>query len=830
MGGNKIRELFLKFFEKRNHKVCESASLIPSDPSVLFTVAGMVPFKDYFLGNKPLDFSRAVSCQRCLRTNDLDRVGKTARHLTFFEMLGNFSFGDYFKSEAIEWAWEFLTKEVCLPKDRLYVSIFKEDNEAERLWRKFISPSKIVKLGEKDNFWKMGETGPCGPCSEIIFDLGENVGCKKPSCSVGCDCDRYLELWNLVFTEFDRQTDGSLKPLPKKNIDTGMGLERLSFILQGKKTAFECDLMKPIIDYISLDSRLQTSDSKLIADHIRAITHLIYDGIIPSNEERGYVLRSLIRRAIRKVGSRESGVRSQELFLWQLVYPVTKIFPYLEKEREHIANIIKLEEDKFREAIERGLSILKEKIRKSKDVFSGKELFELYDTFGFPIDFAIEVIEEAGLSVDMDSYNKMMNEQKERGRKKAIFSQKTGWYNIQTEFIGYETLECSAKVIKKDGLSVILDKTPFYPESGGQVGDCGFLIKDGLKVYVETTYKIGETIIHKIREGTETQRHRGTEENLKGGDIVTAIVDKEKREGIKRAHTSTHLLQAALREILGSHTKQQGSMVSNNRLRFDFNYSQKLVDFQIKEIEQKVYQWILEDIEVNILKDIPIKEAKELGALAFFEDEYKELVRLVKIGDISKELCGGTHIERIGKIGLFKIIKDEGVSSGIRRIDALTGNLAYQHTIKEKVELLEKIEVLTMANKEREKETIRLKHEILKERIKGIDFKKIGDINIAFRVFENLSKDEISFCVDRLANLIDFGVILLASKDKNSIIWICKVKGDLKIGADDIIKEVCKITGGGGGGKKDFATGGGKDLSKINEAAEKIFSVLKSLL
>ncbi|MEW6103121.1 MAG: alanine--tRNA ligase [bacterium] len=814
MKGQEIGSIFLKFFEGKGHKVCESKSLIPSDPSVLFTVAGMVPFKDYFLGNKPLEFSRAVSCQRCIRTNDLERVGKTARHLTFFEMLGNFSFGDYFKEDAIAWAWEFLTKEVSLPKDRLYVSVFKEDKEAEGIWKKFIEPSRIIRLGEEDNFWKMGETGPCGPCSEIIIDLGEDIGCKKPSCSPGCDCDRYLELYNLVFTEFDRQADGSLKPLSAKNIDTGMGLERLAMILQSKKAVFECDLIAPIIDYIT-ESRIPNPESRIIADHIRAIAHLIYDGIIPSNEERGYVLRSLIRRAIRKLKTLKPKLKIKELFLWQIVYPVTKIFPYLEKEREHIANIIKLEEDKFDETMERGLLLLEEEISKSGEVFAGANLFKLYDTYGFPVDFAVEIIKEKGRFVDMEGFNKMMDSQRERGRKKAVFSQKQGGYNIKTEFIGYDMLEASCKVIKQDGLFVILDKTPFYPEMGGQVGDCGIFEKDGIKIYVEDTQRDGEAIIHKIREG-----------NLLEGDIIQAAVDKERRDGIKRAHTATHLLQFALREILGKHIKQQGSLVERDRLRFDFNYPNKVSHSQIQEIEEMVYGMIMENLEVNILKDVPIKEAKDLGALAFFGDEYKELVRVVMIGDKSKELCGGCHIASTGKIGLFKIVKEEGVSAGIRRIEAFTGNLAYQHILKEKEGLLERIEALTEANKKQENKIRHLKYGVLKEGIKNIAPEKVGDISLVFEVFDSLSKDELSFSIDEIANAMDSGVILLGSKTKDSILWTCKVKGNLKPGADYIIKEVCKITGGGGGGRPDFATGGGKDPNKIDRARERVLELI----
>ncbi|MEW6007272.1 MAG: alanine--tRNA ligase [bacterium] len=817
MKGQEIRSAFLKFFEGKGHKVCVDKGLIPSDPSILFTVAGMVPFKDYFLGNKPLEFSRSCSSQRCLRTNDIEKIGKTGRHLTFFEMLGNFSFGDYFKKEAIEWAWEFLVQVLCIPKDRLYVSVFKEDDEAELIWKKFLKETRIVRLGEADNFWKMGETGPCGPCSEIIFDLGEEIGCRKPSCSPGCDCDRFLEVWNLVFTEFDRQVDGSLKPLSAKNIDTGMGLERLSAILQGKKTPFECDLIAPIIDCIP-ESRIPNSESRIIADHIRAIAHLIYDGIIPSNEERGYVLRSLVRRAERC--GKKLGIEGP--FLYKLVHPLSSLFPYLKDEEPHIANIIKQEEDRFYETMERGLLILEEKIKKSGSVFSGGDLFKLYDTYGFPVDFAIEIIKEKGKAIDLDGYHRMMDEQREKGRKGAIFFQKEG-YNIKTEFIGYETIEASARVIKQDGSYVILDKTPFYPESGGQIGDSGFLVKDGLKIPVLDTKKMGEAIIHEIKNGIFNE-----------GDIVFAMVNKEKREGIKRAHSATHLLQFALREVLGKNVRQQGSLVENDRLRFDFNYSQKPPSSQIQEIEKMVYQRIMADIEVSILKDIPIEKAKEMSALMFFEDEYEERVRVVKIGDISKETCGGTHIEKTGKIGLFKIIQEGGVSSGIRRIEALTGMRAYsliiedEERLKEAMELttsskndlLSKIKQLISENRDKQKEIIRLENSILKERMDKIHIEEIKGIKVVFEIMEDV---ELLRALDMLLEKIKSGVVILGNKEK----IICRVTKDLteKINANSIIKEIAEMGGGKGGGKQDFATTGGYLLSKIDRA--KVFEIFK---
>lgn len=816
MEEDKIREAFLRFFEKRGHKIYESISLIPQDPSILFTVAGMVAFKDFFLGKEKPENPRAASSQRCIRTNDLPKIGKTARHLTFFEMLGNFSFGDYFKDEAISFAWEFLTKDMSIPKNKLYVSIFKDDNEAEKIWKGYVSSDRIVRLGEKDNFWKMGDVGPCGPCSEIIFDMGEDVGCKSPNCMPGCDCDRFLELWNLVFTEFTRKEDGSLIPLPKKNIDTGMGLERLSIIISGKTSSFECGLIAPIVERINAPSASPSPLAcNIIGDHIRAITHLIYDGIIPSNEERGYVLRSLIRKAERQGKS----IEINEPFLYKLVYPVSLIFPYLKNEESHIANIIKLEEERFYETYNRGLSILYERIEKSKDMFSGKEIFKLYDTYGFPPEDAIDIIKEARIKVDMEGYYKMMEKQKETSRKMAKFSHKAFEKGIKTEFVGYETLSASCKVIKKDGLFVVLDKTPFYPEMGGQVGDSGILIKDGKKVYVEDTKKEKETIIHKIKEG-----------ELCEGDVVNAIVDKEKREGIKRAHTATHLLQSALREILGKDVKQQGSLVENDRLRFDFNYPSKLTLNSLDEIERIVNKNIMDDIDVVILKDIPIKEAKALGALAFFEDEYKELVRVVQIGDISKELCGGTHIEATGKIGIFKITKEGSVSSGIRRIEANTGILAH-NLIKEEREILKtKIEGLEMENKEKQKEILRLKGKLLDERIPKIieNAKEIKGVKIIFEIME-ITKNELLQLIDKISEKLKSGITILASKEKGKIVFVCRITKDLtnKINADFLIKEISTITGGAGGGRQDFATGGGSDISKIKEAKKMVERLLE---
>ncbi|MDI6751705.1 MAG: alanine--tRNA ligase [bacterium] len=814
MQADLVREGFLSFFAKVGHKVVESISLVPKDPTVLFTVAGMVPFKPFFLGKETPSFSRACSCQRCIRTIDIERIGKTSRHLTFFEMLGNFSFGDYWKEEAISWAWEFLIKEMALPEHRLYASIFREDDEAEAIWKGFLPQNRIIRLDKESNFWKMAETGPCGPCSEILFDLGEGLSCKKPSCAPGCDCDRYLELWNLVFTQYDRQADGSLLPLPKRNIDTGMGLERLCAVLQAKTSGFEVDLIRPVIDQIERKAeRKDKASERIIADHIRAICHLIYDGIMPSNEERGYVLRRLIRRAVRS--ERKLGISGN--FLYQLVVDVVNIFPYLKEKRDYIANIISLEEERFSKTIEYGLSLLDEKL--SKGAISGADLFELYDTYGLPIEFVEEELRERGTTINnKEMFIELREKARLRDRASAKITRANGTVEemelLITEFIGYKETETEATVIKVVQDGVILDKTPFYPESGGQIGDTGWLIRDGEKIKVEPAQKLGGAILHKISP------------EFKEGDKVIAKIDIERRRQISRAHTATHLLHYAIRQVLGEHIRQAGSLVAEDRMRFDFTHLKKLDEQEIERCEEIVVQKIMENAGVEILEDIPLEEAKKMGAIALFEDEYGERVRVVKIGNFSLELCGGTHLDRSGSVGQFKILTEQGVAAGIRRIEALTGRLAYSETLSEKEALtLRWIEAMKASN-EAKKEMERLKRRLILSNIDEMigSASEIGGIKVVCKQIDGAGKEDIASVVDVIASKIGTGCVVMAGICEKNVLWAVRVTNDLtdRIDARALIKELTSLTGGGGGGRPDFATGGGKNQEKIQEAMENV--------
>lgn len=852
MKSREIRENFLNYFNQRDHTIKESTSLIPNDPNLLFTIAGMVPFKPLFLGKiNPPPFTRAATSQRCIRTNDIKNVGHTARHHTFFEMLGNFSFGDYFKEEAILWGWEFLTKELSLPPKKLWVSIYIDDEEAFTIWKKFISEDRIVRLGKKDNFWKMGDTGPCGPCSEILFDQGEKVGCGEDSCNVACDCDRFLELWNLVFTQYDRLHDGTLVPLPKKNIDTGMGLERLVAVMQGKLNNFETDLFIPIIKGVSELAEMSYGKEerkdvafKIIADHLRAITFLIYDGVLPSNEGRGYVLRSLMRRAIRQGRVLELS----ELFLYKLIPITIQTFsmPQLNKEREDISRVVKTEEEKFSRTLDIGLKILDEMIVNCKNknikTISGKDIFKLYDTYGFPIDLTSDIAKEHNLKINEEEFENLMEEQKIRAKSARIVEDDlvfTYAPSREVKFVGYEKSEVTAKVLKffKDKKEVskafegeevelILDITPFYGESGGQVGDRGFISGKDVTIQIEDAQKIDRLIIHKgkIIKG-----------QIKLDDKVLAKINQVNRSQIAKNHTATHLLQAALRQVLGKHVKQSGSLVENIRLRFDFTHNSPLTLQELERVEKIVNEKIWENLQVEIFEK-DIKEAKEMGATALFEEEYRERVRVVKIEDFSLELCGGTHTKSTGSIGIFKIISESGVAAGIRRIEALTEVKAYQamklqeqylleatEILKSKPEdLISRIDDLISQNKELVKETSSLKQKIFladldhilnqKKEIKGISF-----------ISTQIKKANIDFlrqAADILIQKLSQGIVVLATSEKDKVYWVCKISKELskEIHAGNLIDKIAKITQGGGGGRADMASAGGKDPAKIPQA------------
>jgi alanyl-tRNA synthetase len=865
MTGSDIRAKFLDYFKSLDHTIKPSASLIPADPTVLFTIAGMVPFKPLFLGEvDPMPFTRAATSQRCIRTNDLENVGKTARHHTFFEMLGNFSFGDYFKQEAILWGWEFLTKELALPKDRLWISIYKDDNEAYQIWKKIVPENKIVKLGEEDNFWKMGETGPCGPCSEILFDQGEEVGCGKDTCSVECDCDRYLELWNLVFTQFDRAQDGSLKSLPKKNIDTGMGLERLTAVIQGVKSNFDTDLLKPIIDYVAKISKVtygidQTKDVALrvIADHIRGITYLVYDGVIPSNEARGYVLRALIRRAMcqgRKLNLHKS-------FLFQVIPTVVKIFnndTNLAHEREHISRIVKLEEDRFINTLERGLTILEDMINeyknKGKNTILGKDIFTLYDTYGFPVDLTQEIALESGLTLDIDGFNEKMEEQRKRARLAGQFiwieEEKETKIAEETKFVGYELNKINTHVIKilknrqpvenassGDKVDIILESSPFYAEAGGQIGDTGILTNPNTKILINDAKWANKAILH------QAVVHRGI---VKLKDEVEASIDLPRRLSIARNHTATHLLQAALRQVLGKHVKQSGSFVGPDYLRFDFTHLEAMKEYEIRRVEELVNEKIRENLPV-ITYETTFEEATKSGAIALFEEEYGDKVRAVKIKDFSLELCAGTHLKATGQIGFFKLLNESGIAAGIRRIEAITGEAAYKylHQQEEMInqianllktspqELVQRVEKLIQIMKNQEKEILHLKAKLVSYQISDLvkNALVINGIKVVAKELPGMDANSLRTSADLIIQGLKSGIVVLASSINNKVLWVAKVSHDLtnKIHAGKLINELAKITGGGGGGRPDFAQAGGKLPHKLNEALNNIQEIMKSL-
>lgn len=704
MKTSKIREYFLNFFKEKDHKIFPSDSLVPQDKTSLFTSAGMQQFKPYFLGEKK-GVRRAASCQKCLRTDDLEKVGKTPFHHTFFEMLGNFSFGDYFKKEAIEFAWEFLTKVLNLPKERLWISVYREDEEAFSLWKNYIGipQERIVKLGMDKNFWPAnaplkGPEGPCGPCSEIFFDKGEDYGCKKKTCSPACSCGRFVEVWNLVFTQFNYQ-DKKLLPLSQKNIDTGMGLERIASLLQNKDNNFQIDIFSPVVEFLQeiLSFPQDLSSIYAITDHVRAVTFAICDGVFPSNEERGYIIRKLIRKALYHGFT----LGRKTPFLYKLVPLYADLmkdaYPELKEKQEDIASVILAEEERFLTVLKGAkdkFAVLLESLNKER-VIKGEDVFKLYDTYGVPLEVIKELATLENVKIDEEGFKRLLEERRRLSQEKSkiekgIFTASSGW-KIKTEFVGYKNFTLEAEIIKliKDGEEVevlkegeegviILEKTVFYPESGGQLSDKGEIrTQEGL-FQVEKVEKINETIFHKgrVKEG-EIKK-----------DEAFLRIDEERRKALERAHTATHLLQAALRKILGTHVTQQGSLVDTDRLRFDFTHFQALKENELEKVERLVNEFILQADKVET-KIVPFEEAKREKALAFFEEKYEDLVRVVSISDYSKELCGGTHVKDTGKIGLFLIISESSISSGIRRIEAVCGQQALERVFSYKYKLKE---------------------------------------------------------------------------------------------------------------------------------------------
>lgn len=883
MTSNELRKAFLKYFEERDHRILPSSPLIPkSDPTLLFTNAGMVQFKGIFLGEEKADFTRAATIQKCLRAggkqSDLERVGKTARHHTFFEMLGNFSFGDYFKDKAIFMAWEFLAEVIGLPKERLWVSVFREDNEAATLWRDKVGlpEERIVRLGEEDNFWRMGDTGPCGPCSEIIIDQGPEVGCKKPSCAVGCDCDRYLEIWNLVFMQYNKDERGILTPLPKPSIDTGMGLERLAAVTQGKLTNFESDLFLPIIKAVSdisgvsYSSKLQTPDSrpqtldfslKVIADHIRAITFLLSEGIFPSNEGRGYILRRIIRRAARH--GRLLGVEGP--FLYRLVDSVVNVmgqaYPELTDREDYIERFTEVEEERFSGTLEIGLRILREIIDKAKETkalkISGDELFTLYDTYGFPLDLSQDIAQEEGLILDEEGFHKAMEKQKLKAKAAWAGSGEEKIKEIyrkfseigKTLFIGYEGFQSNAKILAigkndtlvesaKEGEDVefFLDRTPFYGEAGGQVGDSGIFIKGSSRAVIKDTIKPIENL--------NSHKARVLKGEFRVGDVIRAEVDREKRKATARNHTATHLLHSALREILGDHVKQAGSLVAPDRLRFDFTHFSPLSEREINTIEEKVNRAVMENIPLEIeVKDM--EDALSSGAIALFGEKYGEKVRVVEMKGISSELCGGIHLNATGEVGLFKIMGESGIASGVRRIEALTGESALKYIKEEEQELINiarllkssdlkvfsKVEKLQTIQRDLEREIERLIEKLSSTESGAIidEAKDISGIRVIAKKIEEADIKDLRIFADSLRDRLKSGVLVLGSSKDGKVSLIAMVTKDLtkRFHAGKIIKEVAAITGGSGGGKAEMAEAGGKDPNKLDEALNKVYEIIE---
>ena len=855
MTGNELREKYLQFFASKDHLVLPSYSLIPeNDPTLLMVGAGMAPFKPFFTGKMKPPHPRITTSQKCVRTGDIENVGKTARHHTFFEMLGNFSFGDYFKREAIAWAWEFITKHLEIPEEQLWVTIYPDDEEAFDIWTKEVgvNPKRVVKL--EDNFWEIGP-GPCGPCSEIYVDLGPERGCSD-NCVLGCDCDRYLEIWNLVFTQFDRDEAGNYNPLAKKNIDTGAGLERIASVLQNKKSNFETDLIFPIIEYASKVSGVKYETStkndislKVIADHARSMTIMILDGILPSNEGRGYVLRRIIRRAIRH--GRLLGIETS--FLAGAVDAVITIFgnvyPELVEKQDYIRKVISLEEERFHTTLAQGIELLSKLIADlkvtGKDVLDGKSAFKLYDTFGFPWELTAEILEENKFSLDKDAFDAAMNEQRERARAARQENQRvsvpdlTG-INVDSLKQDYNVTTAKVVLLWKDGkaveqvhdgeeVGIILDTTAFYAEGGGQAGDTGMIETEVGKVEIENAKKLANGTIYHIGMVVEGL--------IKVGDNVKILIDAEVKQATARNHTATHLLHAALKNIVGEHVNQAGSSVNSERLRFDFSHFEPLTTEQIEKIEQQVNEAILKAITVDI-NETTQNEAKEMGAMALFGEKYGDIVRVVNIKDFSVELCGGTHVNNVAEIGLFKIVSEAGVASGVRRIEAITGKLAYDKVnIVEKTlnktasllksrnnEVVEKIEALLTQVKTLEQQLAvsnsKMAQETASELLAtAIDVNGVTIVNAEVEIED---MDGLRNLADLLRDKLTVGVIVLGAKiadDKvNFVVMATKDAVAKGIHAGNIIKETAKVAGGGGGGRPDMAQAGGKNPKKITEA------------
>ena len=856
-----IRQTFLDFFNSKGHEIVASSSLVPhNDPTLLFTNAGMNQFKDVFLGIEKRPYTRATTAQRCVRAggkhNDLDNVGYTARHHTFFEMLGNFSFGDYFKHDAIHFAWELLTskKWFNLPKEKLTVTVYETDDEAYEIWEKEIGIPKerIVRIGDNkgapyasDNFWQMGDTGPCGPCTEIFYDHGDHIWGGPPG-SPEEDGDRFIEIWNIVFMQFNRHPDGTMEPLPKPSVDTGMGLERIAAVLQHVDSNYEIDLFKKLIHdaaQVIQTKDLESKSLRVIADHIRSCAFLISDGVLPSNEGRGYVLRRIIRRAVRHGHM----LGAKEIFFYKLVKPLIDVMGSaaveLAKNQKIVEDALKIEEEQFLKTLERGLFLLDQELVKITDsVLPGDVAFKLYDTFGFPLDLTADVCREKNITIDEDGFNQCMEEQRKRARESSAFS--VDYSNViklddKTEFLGYQATEASGKVIAifQNGQKVesanageeaivILDKTPFYGESGGQIGDKGLLTSANAEFTVLDSQKYGKSIGHigNLVKGS-----------LKVGDLVTAAIDVELRERIRRNHSATHLLQAALQRILGNHVHQKGSLVNDSYLRFDFSHNQSITQEQIVEIENLVNQQIRCNLPVDV-ELMPIDEARNKGAMALFGEKYEDIVRVLTMGDFSIELCGGTHVDRTGDIGLFKIISESSIASGVRRIEATSGQNAMdfihheanllsqiaQLVKSDKSAVLVRVEQLLEQTKLLEKNIEQLKAQKASQQSAQLinQCEKINNKNLLIAKLDNVEAKVLRTMIDDLKNQLKTGVIILAAVNDDKINLAAGVTNDLIniVKAGELVSQLALKVGGKGGGRPDFAQAGGMDLSALPEA------------
>ena len=876
MTGSEIRNLFLKYFEEKGHTIVKSSSLIPkNDPTLLFTNAGMVQFKDVFLGLDTRDYKRATSSQKCVRAggkhNDLENVGYTSRHHTFFEMLGNFSFGDYFKKEAIQFGWELITDVYKLPKEKLWVTVFEDDDEAEKLWQEAegLLPGRVVRLGEKDNFWAMGDTGPCGPCSEILIDQGEEFGCGKPECAVGCDCDRYLELWNLVFMQFERDSSGALNPLPNPSIDTGMGLERITAVLQGVKSNYETDLLRGIISKVEEISGMTYGEDgpadvsmRVIADHGRAVTFLISDGVFPSNEGRGYVLRRILRRAVRH--AKMLGI--EEPCLYRIAARVKDImsdaYPELEERIGFVEEVVKNEEERFFETIDRGLELLNTEIEKMGDrkTIPGDVVFKLYDTFGFPVDLTQDIARERGLVIDFAGFEAEMEKQREKSRKAWKGGGEGSLQPLYRDFVsggmlvnftGYDRTKDTGRItaIINDGalvdsagegesVDIITDRTPFYGESGGQVGDRGTMeAEGGIADVTDTRKPLPTLIVHNavVKKGT-----------LWVGDSVDLRVNEKLRYGAETHHTTTHILHAVLREVLGTHVGQAGSLVAPGRLRFDFTHHSSIDDKDIRKMEEIINERIRWDDTVVTEPDVPYDEAIKRGAMAFFEEKYGDKVRVVTIGDYSRELCGGTHLESAGEAGLLKIVSETASSAGVRRIEALAGEAAWNYLRGKEEKLTEAARVLRVPesdliprltklieeNEGFRKELEGFKSKVLTEKTGDLlqNVKELNGVSVLSVEIPDADPGQLRQVWDGVRGKLKSGVAVLGSRGDGKAYILVGVTDDLKkkYHSGNIAKELAPLIGGKGGGRPDMAQAGGSSPENLPKALDKVFELVEA--